>query len=154
MTINRLEISKHYAETANIMDYSINMNEVRWKTLEFTNTDHRDSFSVKKVVHILINMVISPPYEKKLARNIETLCRNCQYHWLFYRYEWSSIKTLELTYTDHRDSFFVKIFVYFDQYSNILIIWEEIGSKYQNIMPKPPISWIIQSIWMKFDEKR
>ena len=61
MKRKRHEISKRFAENANIVYYSVEMNEVR-------------------------------------------------------------CKTLELNYTDNRDSFFVITFVYFDQYGNILII--------------------------------
>ena len=55
-------------------------------------------------------------------------------------------KTLKFTYTNPRDSFFLKTFCIFWSNSNIAIILEEIGSKYRNDTPKPPISWIILSI--------
>ena len=47
MKRNRLKISKRYAENANIVYYSIEMNEGRLKTLQFTYTDHRDSYFVQ-----------------------------------------------------------------------------------------------------------
>ena len=46
-----LEISKHYAENVNILYYSIEMDEVRGKTLEFIYTNHRDSFYIKTFVY-------------------------------------------------------------------------------------------------------
>ena len=42
--------------------------------------------------------------------------------------------------------FMLKLLVYFDLYSNISIISEQIGSKYRNNMPKPPMSFIFLSI--------
>ena len=51
MKRNRLEISKHYAKNANIVYYSIEMNEGHLKMLEFTYTDHGDSFFVKNIIY-------------------------------------------------------------------------------------------------------
>ena len=51
MKRNRPEISKCYAKKANNVYYSIEINEVRWKTLEFTYNDNRDSFLSKRFAY-------------------------------------------------------------------------------------------------------
>ena len=55
-------------------------------------------------------------------------------------------KFLELSYFNDRESLLLNLYVYFDKYRIISIIFEEIFSKYRNDPWKPPISWKILSI--------
>ena len=73
-----------------------------------------------KFLFILINKVIPRSYEKKPSRNIETLCQKRQYWILFYRYEWSSIKTVE-SHIYRPPRLFFRYFLYI--MINIVLYW-------------------------------
>ena len=113
MKRNRLKIYKCYAENANNVYYSIEINELRWKTLEFPYSAHRDSFFfITFYIFWLIYWYLD--YMKRICLEISKLyAENANNVYCSIEMNEVQWKTLEFTYTAHRDSFFFISFYIF-----------------------------------------